>query len=91
MPSLGVQRYGIPGRTLETWMRADRVGTFYGQCNQICGVNHWFMPIVIKAVPQAEFDAWVESARTRFARVDDSTPAVAASDNDTIHMAATRQ
>jgi cytochrome c oxidase subunit 2 len=68
VPSLGVQRYTIPGRTLETWMRADRPGTYYGQCNQICGVNHWFMPIVVRAVPQADFDAWVAQARTRFAQ-----------------------
>lgn len=96
VPSLGVQRYGIPGRTLETWMQADRVGTFYGQCNQICGVNHWFMPIVVKAVPQAEFDAWVASARTRFARQDAPAPALAAPalappENDTIRIAAARQ
>ena len=92
VPSLGVQRYTIPGRTLETWMRADRVGTFYGQCNQICGVNHWFMPIVVKAVPQAEFDAWVASARTRFARQDDqAAPALADAAGDTIRIAAARQ
>ena len=91
VPSLGVQRYAIPGRTIETWMRADRVGTFYGQCNQICGVNHWFMPIVVKAVPQAEFDAWVASARTRFARAEDAVPALAAAENDTTHIAAARQ
>jgi cytochrome c oxidase subunit II len=91
VPSLGVQRYTIPGRTLETWMRADRVGTFYGQCNQICGVNHWFMPIVVKAVPQAEFDAWVASARTRFARQDEQAPALADAAGDTIRIAAARQ
>jgi len=91
VPSLGVQRYAIPGRTIETWMRADRVGTFYGQCNQICGVNHWFMPIVVKAVPQAEFDAWVASARTRFARAEDAVPVLAAAENDTTHIAAARQ
>ncbi|MGK7864699.1 cytochrome c oxidase subunit II [Falsiroseomonas sp. E2-1-a4] len=68
VPSLGVQRYTIPGRTLETWMRADRPGTFYGQCNQICGVNHWFMPIVVRAVPQAEYEAWVAQARANFAQ-----------------------
>jgi cytochrome c oxidase subunit 2 len=67
VPSLGVQKYSIPGRTLEIWMRADRPGTFYGQCNQICGVNHWFMPIVVRAVPPAEFEAWTAQARTRFA------------------------
>jgi len=67
VPSLGVQKYTIPGRSLETWFRADRPGTFYGQCNQICGLRHWFMPIAVRAVPPAEFEAWVAQARTRFA------------------------
>ena len=67
VPSLGVQKYTIPGRTLETWFRADREGTFYGQCNQICGNNHWFMPIAVRAVPKAEFDAWAAEAKTKFA------------------------
>ncbi|UFN51225.1 cytochrome c oxidase subunit II [Roseomonas sp. OT10] len=67
IPSLGVQKYTIPGRAMETWFRADKEGTFYGQCNQICGTNHWFMPIAVRAVPRAEFDAWVAQARTRFA------------------------
>ncbi len=68
VPSLGVQKYTIPGRTLETWIRADRPGVFYGQCNQICGVNHWFMPIEVRAVPREEFNAWAEQAKTRFAQ-----------------------
>ncbi|WP_426954968.1 cytochrome c oxidase subunit II [Muricoccus radiodurans] len=68
VPSLGIQKYTIPGRTMEAWMRADRPGTFYGQCNQICGNNHWFMPIAVRAVPREEFDAWVAQARTRFAQ-----------------------
>lgn len=68
VPSLGVQKYTIPGRTLETWMRADRPGTFYGQCNQICGTNHWFMPIEVRAVAREEFDTWAEQAKTRFAQ-----------------------
>lgn len=67
VPSLGVQRYTIPGRALETWFRADRPGDFYGQCNQICGVNHWFMPIHVRAVPREEFEAWAADARRRFA------------------------
>ncbi|MBL6454897.1 cytochrome c oxidase subunit II [Belnapia sp. T6] len=67
VPSLGVQKYTIPGRTLETWFRADRPGTYYGQCNQICGTNHWFMPIMVRAVPQAEFQAWVEEAKKKYA------------------------
>ncbi|HEV7458714.1 MAG TPA: cytochrome c oxidase subunit II [Roseococcus sp.] len=93
IPSLGVQRYNIPGRTLETWMRADRPGTFYGQCNQICGTNHWFMPIVIRAVPQEEFNAWVESARTRFAHTipGNNAPALAGPAADPIRIAAAQQ
>ena len=67
VPSLGVQKYTIPGRTLEIWMRADRPGIYYGQCNQICGVNHWFMPIEVRAVPRQDFEAWTAQARTRFA------------------------
>jgi cytochrome c oxidase subunit 2 len=66
VPSLGVQRYAIPGRTIETWFKADKPGTFYGQCNQICGQNHSRMPIVIRAVPPEEFQAWVEQAKTKF-------------------------
>jgi cytochrome c oxidase subunit 2 len=83
VPALGVQKYGIPGRTLETWFRADRPGVYYGQCNQICGVNHAFMPVVIRAVPEAEFTAWVEEAKRRFA--NDNTrplPLVAAGDGE---------
>ncbi|MCA3279636.1 MAG: cytochrome c oxidase subunit II [Roseomonas sp.] len=78
VPALGIQKYTIPGRTLETWMRADRPGIFYGQCNQICGTNHWFMPIAVRAVPRAEFDSWVNDAKKRFAQADGSAPAMAA-------------
>jgi cytochrome c oxidase subunit 2 len=78
VPALGIQKYTIPGRTLETWMRADREGVFYGQCNQICGTNHWFMPIAVRAVSPAEFETWVAAARTRFARADDAPGPVAA-------------
>jgi cytochrome c oxidase subunit 2 len=92
VPSLGVQKYTIPGRTLETWFRADRPGTFYGQCNQICGQNHWFMPIVVKAVPEAEYETWLAEAKTRFAAGNDVAPAPAkvASDVTTVAPGATR-
>ncbi len=71
IPSLAVQRYAIPGRTIETWFRVDKPGTYYGECNQICGANHSAMPISIKAVPEAEFQAWLIEAKTKFA---DATP-----------------
>lgn len=67
VPAFGVQKYSIPGRTMETWFRAERPGVYYGQCNQICGVNHAFMPIVVRAVPEAEFSTWLEQAKQRFA------------------------
>ncbi len=66
IPSLGVQRYAIPGRTIETWFRVDQPGTFYGECNQICGTNHSRMPIVVHAVPEKEFEAWLTEAKTKF-------------------------
>jgi len=63
IPSLGVQRYAIPGRAIETWLEASEPGVFYGQCNQICGENHSRMPIAIRAVAQADFDKWVTTQK----------------------------
>ncbi len=71
IPALGVQRYAIPGRTIETWFRVDKPGIIYGECNQICGTNHSRMPIVVRAVPEKEFEAWVTEAKTKFS---DATP-----------------
>ena len=67
VPSLAVQIYGIAGRSNETWMRIDKAGTYYGQCNQICGVNHSFMPIKVIAVEQGEYDQWLVKAKEEFA------------------------
>jgi cytochrome c oxidase subunit 2 len=61
--SFGVQEYAVPGRTNESWVKIDREGTFYGQCNQICGVNHPFMPIEVKAVSSDKFAAWTACAK----------------------------
>jgi cytochrome c oxidase subunit 2 len=63
VPAVGVQEYAVVGRANESWMRLDRAGTFYGQCNQICGVRHPFMPIEIQAVPKDEFDKWVAAKK----------------------------
>jgi len=75
VPALGVQRYAIPGRTIELWFRADKPGIYYGECNQICGTNHSRMPIVVRAVTPQEFDAWLVEAKTKFA--DAGSPATA--------------
>jgi len=72
-PAAGVQEYAVIGRTNESWMRIDRAGTFYGQCNQICGVNHSFMPIEVQAVSQADFDKWLADAKKKFAH-DEGPP-----------------
>jgi cytochrome c oxidase subunit 2 len=74
IPSLGVQRYAIPGRTIETWFKVDQAGTFYGECNQICGTNHSRMPIVVHAVPEKEFTAWLAEAKTKFSDAGQSQP-----------------
>lgn len=67
VPALGVQRYAIPGRLIETWVRIDKPGTYYGQCNQICGENHSNMPIAVRAVSPAEYTAWLVEAKKKYA------------------------
>jgi cytochrome c oxidase subunit 2 len=83
VPSLAVQIYAFIGRTNEAWIDVP-VGrqTYYGQCNQICGTNHAYMPIEIKALPKAEYAAWLEKAKQEFAM---SAPVSA---NETITLAA---
>jgi cytochrome c oxidase subunit 2 len=76
IPALGVQRYAIPGRTIETWVRVDKPGIFYGECNQICGTNHSRMPIMVRAVSEQDFATWLEQAKTKYS---DATPAPAPS------------
>jgi cytochrome c oxidase subunit II len=77
MPSLGVKIDAVPGRLNEIWIRIEEPGVYYGQCSELCGVMHGFMPITIEAVPPEEFTAWVENAKTMFARVDDPGTQVA--------------
>ena len=74
IPSLGVQRYAIPGRTIETWVRIDKPGVYYGECNQICGTNHSAMPISVEAKSEQDFATWVEQAKKKYAT---NQPAVA--------------
>jgi len=65
IPSLGVQRYAIPGRTVETWTQVDKPGVYYGECNQICGTGHSLMPIEVRAVPEADFQTWVKQTKAQ--------------------------
>ena len=68
LPSFGVKRDAIPGRINETWFKADRTGTFYGQCSELCGIKHAFMPITVKVVSEEEYQNWLSEARVKFAK-----------------------
>ncbi|MFN8819465.1 MAG: cytochrome c oxidase subunit II [Holosporaceae bacterium] len=63
VPALGIHRNTVPGKLTEAWVRIDKPGTFYGQCMQICGVNHGFMPIVVHALPKVDYDKWLVLAK----------------------------
>ena len=80
VPAFGVKMDSVPGRVNETWFQINREGTYYGQCSELCGTLHGFMPIMIEAVSQEEFDAWVEFAREEFASANDAPTEVAALD-----------
>ena len=68
LPSFGVKRDAVPGRINETWFKADRTGTFYGQCSELCGVKHAFMPITVNVVSQDEYNNWLIEAKQKFAK-----------------------
>ena len=68
LPSFGVKRDAVPGRINETWFKADRTGTFYGQCSELCGIKHAFMPITVNVVSQEEYNQWLEKAKVEFAK-----------------------
>lgn len=70
VPSLGVKMDANPGRLNETWIKAERPGMYYGQCSELCGVNHGFMPIAVKAVAAEEFTAWAKELQARNAPAD---------------------
>jgi cytochrome c oxidase subunit II len=63
VPSFGVKVDAIPGRLNELWFKADEVGTFYGQCSELCGDNHAYMPIMVEVVTREAYDAWVDEMR----------------------------
>ena len=67
MPAFGVKIDAVPGRLNETWFKIERPGMFYGQCSELCGVNHGFMPIQVEAVSKEQFAQWVEDAKKKFA------------------------
>ena len=68
LPSFGVKRDAVPGRINETWFKAEKVGTYYGQCSELCGIQHAFMPITVRVVTDEEYAQWLAEAQMKFAK-----------------------
>jgi cytochrome c oxidase subunit 2 len=68
LPSFGVKRDAVPGRINETWFKAEKVGTYYGQCSELCGIKHAFMPITVRVVSEEDYTEWLTGAKIKFAK-----------------------
>jgi cytochrome c oxidase subunit II len=73
VPQFGVKMDAVPGRINKTWFKATQTGTYYGECSELCGARHAFMPIEVKVVTQAEYDAWLAASKKKFASTGDVT------------------
>jgi cytochrome c oxidase subunit 2 len=78
VPAFGVKMDAVPGRLNTTWFKATKEGTYYGQCSQLCGARHAFMPIEVKVVSESEFETWLAGAKKQFADGDSGTTRTAA-------------
>ncbi|MBT5187297.1 MAG: cytochrome c oxidase subunit II [Kordiimonadaceae bacterium] len=70
IPAFGSKIDAVPGKLNETWFTATKEGTYYGQCSELCGIRHGFMPIIVKVVSQSEYEAWIEEAKVKYASND---------------------
>ena len=73
LPSFGVKRDAVPGRINETWFKAEKEGTYYGQCSELCGIKHAFMPITVKVVSEDKYQEWLSEARVKFANEENES------------------
>jgi cytochrome c oxidase subunit II len=74
VPSFGIKIDAIPGRINETWFKAMREGIYYGQCSELCGKDHAFMPIAVRVVSEQAFAAWIEESKKKYARDETAPP-----------------
>jgi cytochrome c oxidase subunit 2 len=74
VPAFGIIMDAIPGRVNQTWFKAEKIGTYYGSCRELCGIDHAFMPIEVRVVSQADFNAWVVS---KHGTLPGATPTIA--------------
>jgi cytochrome c oxidase subunit II len=77
LPQMGVKMDAVPGRLNHTWFKATQLGTFYGECSELCGAKHAFMPIEVKVVSEADYAAWLASAKKKYAALDTNTQVAA--------------
>jgi cytochrome c oxidase subunit 2 len=80
VPAFGIKIDAIPGRLNETWFKATHEGMFYGQCSELCGKNHAYMPIAVRVVNDQEFAAWLEEAKKKYAAAPDHSRVAAAAE-----------
>ena len=72
--SFGVHQDGVPGRLAELWFKPEKEGVYFGQCSELCGLNHSYMPIVVKVVSQKEYEAWLKRSVEKFASISGDRP-----------------
>ncbi len=72
VPAFGIKIDAVPGKINETWVKVEKKGVFYGQCSELCGVKHGFMPIAVEVVSKEDFEAWISSAKVKFASTSNS-------------------
>jgi cytochrome c oxidase subunit 2 len=70
VPQFGVKMDAVPGRLNHTWFKATKIGTYYGECSELCGARHAFMPIEVHVVSEADYETWLAGAKKKFASVD---------------------
>jgi cytochrome c oxidase subunit 2 len=77
MPQMGVKMDAVPGRINQTWFKATQTGVFYGQCSELCGARHAYMPIEMHVVSQADYDTWLAASKKKFAAIENDATRVA--------------
>lgn len=77
MPQMGVKMDAVPGRINKTWFKSDQTGVFYGQCSELCGARHAYMPIELHVVSDADYAAWLAGAKKKFAALENDATRVA--------------
>jgi cytochrome c oxidase subunit 2 len=77
MPQMGVKMDAVPGRINQTWFKPTQTGVFYGQCSELCGARHAYMPIELHVVSQADYDAWLATSKKKFAAIENDATRVA--------------